>query len=270
MRDRPNSCGPSTGRAGAAWTRNVPTALFERGAYRTVDTLDEAHLITSGNPQFPSRRFDVSAINHLVLAGWAGRNRAAVEAHIRELEALGLQRPTRTPVFYRVASSLLTTADLIEVVGEETSGEVEFVLVMLKDGMWVGLGSDHTDRGLERTSVALSKQLCSKVVASELWRYEDVVSHWDRLVLRSWAHRGGTRCLYQEGTLAAILPAERLISMYEASAAALSDGAVLFGGTIATIESIAPADAFEMELEDPVLGRRLKHQYRVVTLPVNS
>ena len=44
--------------------------------------------------------FDVADINHLVLAGWAGRNHAAVEAHIRELEALGTPRPTRTPVFY--------------------------------------------------------------------------------------------------------------------------------------------------------------------------
>src|SRR5471030_2634539 len=112
-----------------------------------------------------SKPFDIAAINHLVMAGWAGRDPAAVEAHVRELEALGAPRPTHTPVFYRVASSLLTTSDVVQVVGPETSGEVEFVLVPQSDGLWVGLGSDHTDRGVERTSVALSKQLCAKVVA---------------------------------------------------------------------------------------------------------
>lgn len=215
------------------------------------------------------RRFDVAAINHLVLAGWAGRDAAAVEAHIQELEVLGLTRPTHTPVFYRVAASLLTTSDLIEVVGEETSGEVEFVLVMLRDGLWVGLGSDHTDRGLERSSVALSKQLCAKVVAPFLWRYEDVAPHWDRLVLRSWAHRAGERRRYQEATVAAVLPPERLVALYRPTAT-LDVGAALFGGTIATVEAIAPADEFEMELEDPVLNRRLLHRYRVVTLPANA
>jgi hypothetical protein len=257
-------------RTGTAWTGSAATALSECGAYRTVYPLDEARVITSGIPQFSTKRLDTSAVNQLTLAGWAGRNPAAVEAHIRELELLGLPRPTRTPIFYRVASSLLTTSNVIEVVGEETSGEVEFVFVMQDDGLWVGLGSDHTDRGLERTSVALSKQLCSKVVAPELWRVEDVASHWDQLVLRSWAHRGGTRSLYQQGTLAAILPPDRLIGMYESSVTALGAGAVLFGGTIATVESIGPADAFEMELEDSVLGRKLRHQYRIVTLPANS
>src|SRR5437763_8654655 len=143
---------------------------------------------------------DVSAIEHLVLAGWAGRNRAAVEAHIRELEVLGMPRPTRTPIFYRAAASLLTTATQIQVVGGETSGEVEFVVVPRPDTLWIGLGSDHTDRGLERTSVALSKQLCAKVVSPTLWRFDDLAPHWDVIELRSWAIRGGRREAYQEGT----------------------------------------------------------------------
>lgn len=215
------------------------------------------------------RRFDVNAISHLALAGWAGRDAAAVEAHIRELEALGLTRPTNTPVFYRVAASLLTTSDVIEVVGKQTSGEVEFVLAMLQDGLWIGLGSDHTDRGLERSSVALSKQLCAKVVAPFLWRYEDVAPHWDRLVLRSWAHRAGERRRYQEATVAAILPPDRLVALY-GLAATLPVGTALFSGTVATVEAIGPADEFEMELADPVLNRRLQHRYRIVTLPANA
>jgi hypothetical protein len=217
---------------------------------------------------------DVTDVNHLVLAGWAGRNQAAVEAHIRELEALGTPRPRRTPVFYRVAASLLTTGSAIEVVGTETSGEVEFVLVQRRsddgDSLWVGLGSDHTDRGLERTSVALSKQLCAKIVAPTLWRFEHLRPHWDDIALRSWAHRGGRRELYQDGTLAAILPPEQLLAKYAEFAEPMTAGGAMFGGTIATLHEIAPADEFEMELHDPVLDRRINHRYRIGTLPVNA
>ena len=146
---------------------------------------------------------------------------------------------------------------------------MEFVLAKLSDGLWVGLGSDHTDRAAERTSVALSKQLCAKVVAPELWRYDDVTPHWDQLVLRSWAHRGGVRHLYQEATLSAILPPDRLMAMYD-DWAATGTGVALFSGTIATRAAVGPADVFEMELDDAVLHRTLRHRYRVVTLPVNA
>lgn len=214
--------------------------------------------------------FDVDAVDHLVLAGWAGRDQAAVEAHIKELEALGAPRPSRTPVFYRVAAGLLTTVRAIEVVGGESSGEVEYAVVVRADGLWIGVGSDHTDRGLERSSVALSKQLCAKVVAPTLWRFEDVLPHWDQVQLRSWAHRDGAREPYQDGTLAQILPPKQLLSMYADFAAPLAAGGVLFSGTLPTIHEIAPADAFEMELFDPVLNRRLRHDYRITVLPANA
>ena len=90
-----------------------------------------------------------------------------------------MPRPSRTPIFYRAAASLVTTAQSIQVVGAETSGEVEFVIVPRADGLWIGLGSDHTDRALETTNVALSKQMCAKVVAATLWRFDDLAPHWD-------------------------------------------------------------------------------------------
>src|SRR5688572_33439307 len=108
------------------------------------------------------RKLDVAAIKNLVIAGWTGRNVAALEAHIKELEALGVKRPKSVPIFYRVAASLLTTADAIEVMADKSSGEVEFVLYALDDGMWIGVGSDHTDRKAETIGVTLSKQLCAK------------------------------------------------------------------------------------------------------------
>ena len=110
------------------------------------------------------RKLDVAAINSLVIAGWTGRNVAALEAHIKELEAIGVKRPKTVPIFYRVACSLLTTATFIEVMADKSSGEVEFVLFALDDGLWLGVGSDHTDRKAETVGVTLSKQLCAKPV----------------------------------------------------------------------------------------------------------
>lgn len=218
----------------------------------------------------PRSEVDISRVDHLVLAGWAGRNQAAVEAHIRELEALGTARPSRTPVFYRVAASLLTTSDAIQVVANETSGEVEFVLVVRGDGIWVGLGSDHTDRGLERHSVALSKQLCAKVMAPALWKLDDVAGHWDEIELRSWAHRAGVRQPYQDGTVGQILAPTQLLERYAEFAAPLAEGGMMFSGTLPTLHEIAPADAFEMELFDPVLQRRIQHRYRIDVLSANA
>jgi hypothetical protein len=47
----------------------------------------------------------------------------------------------------------------------------------------------------------------------------------------------------------------------------LAAGTAMFCGTLAVHGGIAPAEKFEMELEDPVLGRRITHSYRVKTLP---
>ena len=117
------------------------------------------------------RKLDLGTIKNLVIAGWTGRNVAALEAHIKELEAIGVKRPKTVPIFYRVACSLLSTHLFVEVSGENTSGEVEFVLFSYEDGLWVGLGSDHTDRKAETIGVTLSKQLCAKPVGNTLWRY---------------------------------------------------------------------------------------------------
>ena len=56
-------------------------------------------------------------IANLIIAGWTGRNVEAMEAHIRELEELGIARPKTTPIYYRVAAALLTTDDEIQVSG---------------------------------------------------------------------------------------------------------------------------------------------------------
>ena len=209
------------------------------------------------------------AIDQAVLAGWTGRDPLARDKHIAELEAIGIARPATTPIYYRVSARRLTLADSIEVCGNDSSGEVEFVLIGWQGRTFVGLGSDHTDRKVESYSVTVSKQMCDKPMASVLWELEDVIGHWDRMVLRSFAVTAGKRELYQEGTLDAMLSVEELIKRgFEGGR--LPDGCVMFGGTFAAKGGIRPADRFEYELEDPVLKRSIRHAYDVITMPIRG
>ncbi len=213
------------------------------------------------------KQLDVAAIRQLVVAGWTGRNTAALEAHIKELEALGVKRPKTVPIFYRVSASLLTTAGEIQVMADKSSGEVEFVLYAYDDGMWLGVGSDHTDRQAETVGVTLSKQMCAKPVGGKLWRYDDVKSHWDKLTLRAFVPgEGGKRRLYQEGPVTNMRSPEELIRLYTGGDK-LPSGTAMFCGTFAVHGGISTSGAFDMELEDPVLGRKLTHSYRIVSLP---
>jgi hypothetical protein len=204
------------------------------------------------------------AIAHAVVAGWTGRDAAAVEKHIRELEALGVKRPATTPIFYRVSAARLTTADDIEAVGETSGGEVEFVLLQHAGRLWVGTGSDHTDREVEKYGVTVSKQMCDKPIAPLFWAFDEVAPHWERLVLRAHVTEGGKRALYQEGAVTAMLDPRDLIGRYAPS---LSDGTLMFCGTLAAHGGVRPTKEFAFELEDPVLGRKIAHAYRVRTLP---
>ena len=201
-------------------------------------------------------------VEDLVVSGWTGRDVAALERHIAELAAIGVKRPRTTPIFYRVAASLLTTDDAIEVLGEHTSGEVECVAYSFHDGLWIGVGSDHTDRQAETIGVSLSKQLCAKPVSRQVWRFAEVEAHWDSLMLRSYVRIDGTRRLYQEGSVAAMRPLPELIMLY-GGGKTLPNGTAMFCGTLAVKGEISPPDSFEIELTDPILRRAITHSYRV-------
>ena len=178
----------------------------------------------------------------------------------RELEAIGVKRPKTTPIFYRVAASLLTSGDAIEVLGDQSSGEAECVVYSIDGSLFVGVGSDHTDRKAEAVGVSLSKQMCAKPVNREVWRRDDVAGHWAKLVLRSYASVGGERRLYQEGSVKAMLPPTELFRLY--GGGGLAAGTAMFCGTLAVHGTITPSDLFEMELVDLVLRRKITHSHR--------
>jgi hypothetical protein len=213
-------------------------------------------------------------INDAIVAGWTGRDAAALEKHIKELEALGVKRPAATPIYYRVSALRLTTAAEIEAVGPHSGGEVEFVLLQRGGRLWVGAGSDHTDRQVETYGVTVSKQMCDKPVAPVFWAFDDVAAHWDRLMLRAHVIEDGERILYQEGSVAAMLAPLDLIGRCPfprgetREAGRLPENTLMFCGTLAARGGVRPTKRFEFEIEDPVLGRSIAHAYSVRILPV--
>lgn len=209
-----------------------------------------------------------ASVHSLTIAGWTGRDVKALEAHIAELEKLGVPRPASTPIFYRVAASLLTSDMEIQVAGDKSSGEVEPVIFRLGGNLWLGVGSDHTDREVETIGITIAKQICSKPVGNTIWRFDEVSEHWDELTIRSFATAGGSRRLYQEGPLAKMRHPGDLLSLYLGPKVRLPEGSAMFCGTLAVQGEISPAEAYELELEDPVLQRKISHRYVVTSLPI--
>ncbi|WP_029003971.1 DUF2848 domain-containing protein [Azorhizobium doebereinerae] len=205
-------------------------------------------------------------IRTCVIAGWTGRDKVALEKHIVELEELGVPRPASTPIYYRVSAARLTTATAIESTGPDSSGEIEFMIVNAGGRRYLGIGSDHTDRKVETYNITVSKQMCDKPVAPELWALDDVLPHWDSLILRSFAVIDGARVLYQEGTVNAMLPPAEIVAGFQGEN--LAGGSVMFCGTLAAKGGIRPAQRFEFEIEDPILKRTIRHGYDVAVLPV--
>ncbi len=201
----------------------------------------------------------------LIVAGWTGRDEKALNHHIEELAAIGVPRPSSVPVFYRISTANLTQIAHLEVLGPDTSGEAEPVIVAMQDGLWLGVGSDHTDRKAETMGIALSKQLCAKVVGKTLWRLDEVATHWDRLILRAHVTIDGRRVKYQEGPLSAMRNPSDLMSR---AGAEFVTGTVMFCGTLGAIGGIRPAAHFSAVLEDPILGREMSCKYDVDVLPV--
>ncbi|TFG93657.1 MAG: DUF2848 domain-containing protein [Candidatus Atribacteria bacterium] len=202
-------------------------------------------------------------ISYMLNAGYAGRTQEKVLEHIEELEKLGVSGPTEIPILFPITFNQATQEQQIDVQGEQTSGEIEFVLLLHAGEWFVTVGSDHTDRELEQFSVEKSKQACPNVLASCLWPVTEVIEHWDQIHLRAWVTKDGTRVIYQDDTLAALLPYSVLLDFVRSKVAHNLDGIPIFSGTIATLKGLIFADFFEMEMLDPVLKRSIRHQYSI-------
>ncbi len=199
-------------------------------------------------------------VTRLVVAGYTGRDRAAVDAHIKELAAAGIPAPARVPSYFELAPTLAQTSEAVEVSSLRTSGEAEAVLLITDAGPVFAVGSDHTDRDLERRDVHASKAACPKVISSAVLPYDLVIQSWDDCTLRSWA---GSEP-YQEGPLRGITPAESLLDDFGTVMGPPAPGLVLFLGTIPLVDGdFSFTDSYRVSLSTPE-GHSIESSYRVV------
>jgi hypothetical protein len=204
-------------------------------------------------------------VRDLIVAGWTGRDEKALRHHAEELAAIGVPMPSVMPIFYRNAATQVTQTEHLQVLGPDTSGEVEPVIVAMQDGLWLTVGSDHTDRKAETIGIALSKQLCGKVIGRSLWKLDEVIADWDRIAIRSVVIENGVSVTYQSGFLAAMRTPDDLMDRLGRT---LQPGSVMFCGTLGAIGGIRPSTRFEMTLTDEARGRLISHGYDIEVLPV--
>jgi hypothetical protein len=203
------------------------------------------------------------SIPYMINAGYAGRTQDKVLEHIEELKKLGVPGPDEIPILFPITANQATQSDHIDVQGEQTSGEIEFVLLKYADEWFITVGSDHTDRELEKFSVEKSKQACPNILAERLWPVDEIIKHWDQIQLRSWVTKNQTKSLYQEDTLEKLLPFKKLLDFVQIKVKGALEYVPIFSGTISTLKGLIFADYFEMEIVDPVLNRTMRHQYSV-------
>ncbi|MEV8634904.1 DUF2848 family protein [Streptosporangium sp. NPDC051023] len=195
----------------------------------------------------------------LIVAGYTARDEAAVAEHIAELEAIGVPRPAGVPAFYDLDPALLTTDGVIEVDGPSTSGEVEPVLVRHGGRYFLAVGSDHTDRDLERADIAASKAACPKPLGETVVEIGTGMStlDWDSLTAVSSVD-GWT---YQKGAVATLRHPADLLERMAAAVGEISGDLVLFCGTMPLLRSeFTYGGYWRMHLELPA-GTLLAHAY---------
>lgn len=208
-------------------------------------------------------------MRRMVNAGYTGRNQEKVRSHIEELKKEGVPAPESTPTAYEMITQLVYFDDEIEVVGERTSGEAEYILLCSGDEVYVGVGSDHTDRELESVSIIKSKQVCPNIMSNHLWRLKEVRRDWDEIILRGWTkNEEGQKILYQEALLSAVMTPEDLMDFVKnKSTDKKLNGTMIFSGTIPLVTgTFVYGPYFEAELFNPRTGKRLNCHYQVRVL----
>jgi hypothetical protein len=207
------------------------------------------------------------SVKRIFNAGYAGVNQEKVQEHIDELAKLGVETPAKIPTLYPVANQLATYSDSFQVQHNETSGEIEYVIIWSDNEMYVTVGSDHTDRKLEAFSVPMSKQACPNILAREVWKFEEVKDHWNQIELTCWIRSNGKEELYQKGTCGDLMSPKDLIENFKKMKID-QDGHVFYSGTIGTVgSSLAYGNEYVIEMNDPILNRVITHQYRLEFLP---
>ncbi|CAH0160392.1 hypothetical protein SRABI80_00850 [Peribacillus frigoritolerans] len=199
----------------------------------------------------------------LLLAGYTGKVQESVKKHIDELKEIGVPAPPQVPMIYDLSTNLITTNNSISVIQESSSGEAEVVIMKIEGKWYLGLGSDHTDRGLEKVSIQKSKQVCSKPISTQFWALDDVKDRWDDIEMRSWMIIDGVKNEYQAGKLGEFLHPEELLKIIQERGYD-SEDIIVFCGTLPIINGeFIYGEAFSAELYDRLTDNKIQLNYQV-------
>ncbi len=200
--------------------------------------------------------------------GFTIRDAAKMQAHIDEVALVGVVVPEieRPPIIFPISGWAWITSSVCPVQTEYTSGEIELLVVDTGDELFVGVGSDHTDRSLESHDIPWSKQVAPNVLAPTLWRWSDVEAHWDECTLESHVWHEGERIRYQSASVAEFWTPGEMAHSVEGRVSDLKPRLMLSGTVVSEGGHLIYGDRWEFQLADPVLGRTIKHQYDVVVL----
>ncbi len=141
-----------------------------------------------------------------------------------------------------LAANRLTTAAEISLAGAETGGALAYGLFSWGGALWLCVGSDHRD--LVEADPVRARMLCQTPIGPEVWRLDEVIGHWDRLDVAGPHPRD-------------------LIGRAAGVGGGIAEGVLLLAGSA---EAVPAGDGLVVRLADSVLGRELRHGYRVRVL----
>ncbi len=200
---------------------------------------------------------------HVYIVGYSGRDMESTMAHIKELEEqLGVAPPKAIPTIFEVSRETVTKDDDLFFVDDMTSGEAEYVIIKKDGKLYIGAGSDHTDRRLESVSITKSKQVCLKPISKVFWEYDEIKDHMDDIKINSKSAGKD----YQSGTLGDILPVEKILDVLEERLGDV-DNCIIYAGTIPLLGDFMYDDNFYIELIDEKLDRKITVDYNITVIP---
>jgi hypothetical protein len=126
--------------------------------------------------------------------------------------------------------------------------------------------SDQTELQFEIYSIPRSKQLCPKIIGSEVFQFDEVSPYWDDIVLTCETKQdSGPWQVYQSELLRAVLHPDELIEKCFEGEPSL--GSILMSGTIPIVDGVTRfADQYRLSLEVPTLNQRIEFSYGVDAL----
>ncbi len=155
---------------------------------------------------------------------------------------------------------------MVTISGSNTSGEVEPVVIQHDGRRYLGVGSDHTDRDVERTDIAASKAVCPKPVGREVVALPDDLAalDWDAIEVESDVDGEP----YQRGSLLSLRTLTDLLARMTDTIGELEGDVVIFCGTVPLLTgAFRPGKSWRLQLRLDATTT-LTHSYEV--LPDNG